>query len=61
VEAGRSGDDEGGESLRRRIMCEGKGKWDWLIIMTGPCDAAELRKSNDGGFRKCSNPGKDWI
>ena len=50
---------EGGESMRRMIIWEGNTIWDWLIMMTGPCDATEIRTSYDGDFRKCSNPGKD--
>ena len=52
---------EGGESMRRMIIWEGNTIWDWLIMMTGPCDATEIGTSYDGDFRKCSNPGKDCV
>ena len=50
---------EGGESLRRMMMYDGNSGRARSMIMTGPHAAAELRTSNDRGFRKSSKPGKD--
>src|SRR6266702_3668660 len=50
---------EGDKSLWRMMMSERHS--DWLMIMTGPCAAAELRASNNNGFRKFSKPGTNWI
>jgi hypothetical protein len=31
----------------------------WLMMMTGPCDAAERKLSNEGAIKKFCRPGKD--
>ena len=52
---------EGGRSLRRIMMNDGKHERVTLMIMTGPHATAESRASKDSGFRKFSKPGKTWI